>query len=357
MEPDERQFYARHVSLTEVGEAGQQRLKQSRVLVIGAGGLGCPALQYLTAAGVGQLTVCDGDKVELSNLHRQPLYHPTDAGQWKAKCAADRCLEQNPWIKVETVTTWITPKNIEEMIHAHDLVLDCTDNLATNRLIHDACYLAGIPLIAAAIHRFEGIIHRYAFNHQRQACARCLRPDIVTSADIGNCAERGVMGALPGVFGTIQAQIALHHLLEIETLPHATSWIMDLKTMQTRMLGWDQRENCPLCAASKLPPFAVLHPNEPDVNIPSLDGMDANARLIDIRETDECVSTPIPPQFASEHRPLSTWQNKPLLQHQRYILLCAKGKRSEQLAKRLRLEGYAQVYSLKGGIDAISCII
>lgn len=356
MQPDERQFYARHFSLAEVGEAGQQQLKKSRVLVIGAGGLGCPALQYLTAAGVGQLTICDGDQVEPSNLQRQPLYRPNDVGKWKAKCAATRCLEQNPWIEVEAITTWITPENIEVLVHAHDLVLDCTDNLATNMLIHDACYLACTPLIAAAIYRFEGIIHRYTFDNERQACARCLRPDITEPTGIGNCAERGVMGALPGVFGTIQAEMALHHILEIETLPHATSWIMDLKTMQTRLLGWGQRENCPLCAASKPPPFAALHPNEPEVNITSLDAADANARLIDIRETEELITTPFPPQFASEHRPLSTWQSKQLLKHLPYVLLCAKGKRSKQLAKKLRLEGYSQVYSLKDGVDALPVI-
>ena len=356
MQPDECQFYTRHFSLAEVGEAGQQRLKQSRVLVVGAGGLGCPVLQYLTAAGVGQLTICDGDHVELSNLHRQPLYCPDDVGKWKAKCATARCLEQNPWIKAEAVTTWITLENIEELVGAHDLVLDCTDNFVTNALIHDACYLACTPLIAAAIHTFEGIIHRYMFDSERQACARCLRPDLAEPTGVGSCAERGVMGALPGIFGSIQAEIALHHILKIETLPHATSWIMDLKTMQTRKIGWSRRKECALCAASKLPSLTVLHPSEPEVNITSLDNVDAKARLIDIRETEERVATPLPSQLASEHWPLSTWRNTRLLKHQHYILLCTKGKRSEQLAKNMRLEGYAQVYSLKGGIDALPVI-
>ena len=354
MQPDERQFYARHFSLAEVGEAGQQRLKQSRVLVIGAGGLGCPALQYLTAAGVGQLTICDGDHVELSNLHRQPLYRSDDVSKWKATCAAARCLEQNPWIRVDAVTTWVTPENIQVLVRAHDLVLDCTDNLASNMLIHDACYLGHIPLIAAAIHRFEGIIHRYTFASERQACARCLCAGIAEPTSVGSCTERGVIGALAGVFGSIQAEIALHHLLKIETLPHAASWIMDLRTMQARLIGWSQRKDCALCAARKPPSLAVLHPNEPNVIITSLDAMDTKARLIDIRETEERVTTPFPPPLASEHRPLSAWKSTQLHKHQPYILLCAKGKRSEYLAKKLRQEGYTQVFSLKGGIDALA---
>lgn len=354
MKPDERQFYARHFSLAEVGETGQQRLKQSRVLVIGAGGLGCPALQYLTAAGIGQLTIYDGDRVELSNLHRQPLYRSDDVGKWKAKCAAARCLEQNPWIRVEGVANWITPNNIEALVHTHDLVIDCTDNLATNALIHDACYLARTPLIAAAIHRFEGIIHRYTFDNERQACARCLHPDIAGPAHVDSCAERGVIGALPGIFGAMQAEIALHHVLRIETLPHAVSWIMDLKTMQARQISWSQRQDCPLCAASKFPSLVELHPNEPNVIITSLDTMNANAKLIDIREKEERVAAPLPPQLASEHRPLSSWKSTQLFKHQPYILLCAKGKRSEHLAKKLRREGYAQVFSLKGGIDTLT---
>jgi len=356
MQPDEHQFYARHLTLAEVGEAGQQQLKQSRVLVVGAGGLGCPALQYLTAAGVGQLTICDGDHVELSNLHRQPLYYPDNVGELKAKCATARCLEQNPWIELEAVTTWITPENIEELVHAHDLVLDCTDNLATNILIHDACYLACIPLIAAAIHKFEGIMHRYMFDNERQACARCLRPNLAEQTDVGSCTERGVMGAIPGIFGSIQAEIALHHILKIETLPHATSWIMDLKTMQTRKIGWSQRKDCTLCADSNPPSLAVLHPNKPEVDITSLDIVDIKTRLIDIRETKERVAITLPPHLTSVHWPLSNWRNTRLLKHRRYILLCTKGKRSEHLARKLRREGYTQVYSLKDGIDTLLVI-
>jgi len=212
-------------------------------------------------------------------------------------------------IDIDAVTNWITPKNIEVLVRTHDLVLDCTDNLATNMLIHDACYLSCIPLIAAAIHRFEGIIHRYTFASERQACARCLHADIAEPASVGSCTERGVIGALASVFGSIQAEIALHHILKIETLPHATSWIMDLKTMQTHLIDWSQRKDCALCAVSKSPSLAELHLNEPNVIITSLDTIDAKKeRLIDVRETEERAITPFPSQLASEHRPLSSWK-------------------------------------------------
>jgi len=353
MKPDEHQFYLRHFSLTEVGEEGQQRLKQSRILVIGAGGLGCAALPYLAAAGIGKLTVCDGDQVELSNLHRQPLYCPKDVGQWKADCAALRCTEQNPWIQVKGEVTWVTAENIEELVQGHDLVLDCTDNLDTNLLIHDTCYLSGIPLVAAAIHRFEGIIHHYEYDHCRQICKRCLWPDGAMPTGVGNCADRGVIGALPGVFGILQAQIAIHHLLKIAPLPHATSWIMDLRTMQSLSIGWMQREDCPLCAAHETLSLAVLHPDERDSDIASLKDVDASARLIDIREPEERLIQPVSVQRNVEHKPLSMWNSHCLEKHQCYVLLCAKGRRSKQLARKLRLEGYTQIYSLKGGADAL----
>ncbi|CAE6508082.1 putative adenylyltransferase/sulfurtransferase MoeZ [Nitrosomonas nitrosa] len=354
MKPDEHQFYLRHFSLAEIGEEGQQRLKQSRILVIGAGGLGCAALQYLAAAGIGQLTVCDGDQVELSNLHRQPLYRPKDIGQWKSDCAAFRCAEQNPWIQVKGETAWVTAENIEELVQDHDLVLDCTDNPGTNLLIHDACYLSSIPLVAAAIHRFEGIIHHYEYDHSRQTCKRCLWPDGGISTEVGDCAGRGVIGALPGVFGILQAQIAIHHLLRIETLPHATSWIMDLRTMQSRSINWEQRENCSLCTTQEVLSLSALHPHEQDSDIAALEDVGTSVRLIDIREPGERLIQPLSVQLNVEHKPLSTWNSQCLEKHQSYVLLCAKGRRSKQLAQKLRLEGYAQIFSLKGGVDALT---
>ncbi|MBW9248977.1 MAG: molybdopterin-synthase adenylyltransferase MoeB, partial [Acidithiobacillus ferriphilus] len=187
--------YARQILLPEIDIAGQQALAASRVLIIGMGGLGCPAAQYLAAAGVGNLTVCDGDQVELSNLQRQILYSEADLGRPKARAARDRLRAMNQQIRVSAWTESAQPESLAAALDTHDLVLDCTDNFSSRHAINRACRHAGKPLVSAAAIRWEGQLAVFDFRVPESACYACLYPDGVE--DTGDtCSRSGVLGPL-----------------------------------------------------------------------------------------------------------------------------------------------------------------
>ena len=211
--PDaELRRYARHLALPEVGLEGQVRLKAARVLVIGMGGLGCPAAQYLAAAGIGQLTLADDDRVELTNLQRQPLYAEGDLGLPKAEVASTRLRALNSAIRIEALVERITASNVMELVQQHDLVLDGTDSLIARYLLADGCHLAGVPLVHGALRRFEGQV---ALFPPQGPCYRCLFPRPPPPEAIDDCATAGVLGAVPGLLGSLQALEALKWLLGI----------------------------------------------------------------------------------------------------------------------------------------------
>jgi len=195
--------YSRHILLDEIGKSGQEKLKLAKVLVIGAGGLGCPALQYLTAAGVGTIGVIDFDVVELSNLQRQVLFGEASLGQNKALAAKDRLIDLNPLISINAYPEKLGVENALELFEEYDMVLDGTDNFATRYLVNDACVITGKPLVYGAIYRFEGQVS--VFNYQNGPTYRCLFPDPPSPGTVPNCSEIGVIGVLPGMIGTMQA--------------------------------------------------------------------------------------------------------------------------------------------------------
>jgi len=202
--------YDRHLRLEEIGIEGQEKLKAASVLVIGAGGLGCPVLQYLAAAGVGHLGIVDDDVVDESNLQRQVLFGMDDLGKNKASVAAGHLMKLNPMIKVEVWENRLTALNALDTLKAYDLVLDCSDNFATRYLINDACLILDKPLVYGAVYKYEGQVA--IFNYPGGPSYRCLFPDPPTK-HIPNCAELGVLGVLPGVIGTLQASEALKLIL------------------------------------------------------------------------------------------------------------------------------------------------
>lgn len=212
--------YARHLVLPEIGEEGQARLLDAKVLVIGAGGLGSPLLLYLAAAGVGTLGVVDDDAVDLSNLQRQVLHDTSSIGTPKVESARRRLAEVNPEVSVQAHAARLTKDNALQVISAYDLVADGSDNFATRYLVNDACYLARRPLVSAAIMRFDGQLSTYkaflreAGQPETHPCYRCLFGD--QPADFkGSCADVGVLGALAGVLGTLQAVEVIKELLGI----------------------------------------------------------------------------------------------------------------------------------------------
>tara|TARA_A200000113_G_scaffold166529_2_gene151216 strand:- start:627 stop:1448 length:822 start_codon:yes stop_codon:yes gene_type:complete len=207
---DYTERYARHLVLKEIGGAGQQKLSAARVLVIGAGGLGASLLAYLAAAGVGSISIIDDDMVSLSNLQRQVLFNHEDIGQPKAICAAKFLAKLNPDCKVTPIEARLTADNAQTLIDAHDVVADGCDNFATRFLVNDACYFAGKPLVSAAVGRFDGQLTTFKAymkdtNGIPYPCYRSLVPDNIRAEEADDCATTGIIGALTGIMGSLQA--------------------------------------------------------------------------------------------------------------------------------------------------------
>jgi adenylyltransferase/sulfurtransferase len=207
--PDEIERYARHLVLPDIGGPGQQRLKRTRLLVIGVGGLGVPVATYCAAAGIGMIGLADNDKVALSNLHRQVLFRTADIGRPKAEAAACALADLNPNVATEAITARVTAGNLAELLARFDIVADCTDSAEARYAISDACFHARIPLVTAAVIRADGNVtalkpYQTSGNGRPNPTYRCLFPDASGPAEAA-CAELGVLGVLAGVVGTIQA--------------------------------------------------------------------------------------------------------------------------------------------------------
>lgn len=212
--PEETERYARHLVLPEIGGPGQQKLKAASVIVIGAGGLGAPALQYLAAAGVGQLTIVDDDVVSLSNLQRQIIHTTAGVGQEKVASAAEALGKINPHVQVTTHATRLNPDNADEWIEGHTLALDGSDNFDTRYLVADACEAAKVPLITAAVSRFDGSITTLKPWIDPNPGYRDLFPSQPPEGVLPSCAEAGVMGAITGLMGTLQALEAIKDITQ-----------------------------------------------------------------------------------------------------------------------------------------------
>lgn len=201
---EEIKRYSRQIQLSELKTEGQQKLQDAKVLVVGAGGLGCPVIQYLAAAGVGNLGIVDFDLVEETNLHRQVLYATSDIGKSKAEIAAKRILEQNPFVNVEIFNLKLDNSNALEIISNYQIVADCSDNFETRYAINDACVYLNKPFVYAGIHKFEGQLSVFNLNEECPTY-RCVFPEKGEDEIIINCAITGVIGTLPGILGTMQA--------------------------------------------------------------------------------------------------------------------------------------------------------
>ena len=239
--------YSRHLSLREIGAAGQEKLKAARVLVIGAGGLGSPSTLYLAASGVGTIGIVDHDRVDVSNLQRQVLYDTESVGQSKAEAARRRLVALNPEIRIETHATELRAANVLEIFASYDVVLDGTDRFTTRYLSNDACVILRKPLVSAAIHRFEGQAMTYV--PDRGPCYRCLFPEPPTDGLVPNCAEAGVLGVLPGLMGSIQATEAIKLIVGAGELLTGRLLTYDALGMRFSDFMFARREDCAVCGA------------------------------------------------------------------------------------------------------------
>src|ERR1700736_3064643 len=257
----ERERYRRHLALAEIGTAGQEKLKAARVLIIGAGGLGSPAALYLAAAGCGTLGLLDNDRVDLSNLQRQVLFDTAVVTRSKAEAGRERLARLNPEIRVVAHALELRAANVREIFAQYDLVLDGTDRLSTRYLINDACVILGLPLVTAAIHRFEGQVMTYI--PDRGPCYRCAFPQAADGM-VANCAEAGVLGVLPGVLGILQATEAIKLITGIGATLTGRLLTYDALDMRFSEFRITRRPDCAVCGDAP----SITEPRDP----PPLDG-------------------------------------------------------------------------------------
>lgn len=245
---DQLERYARHVILDEVGEEGQAKLLRSKVLVVGAGGLGAPLLLYLAAAGVGHLGVIDDDTVDLTNLQRQIVHSTGDVGRPKVDSAVDAIRALNPDIVVEAIPARMSAANAAEEIARFDLVADGSDNFGTRYLLNDACYFAKTPLVSGALLRFEGQVSTFrAYEDGDNPCYRCLFRDPPPEGMVPRCDQAGIFGAVAGVVGSLQATEVLKELLGLGDSLSGRFLVYDGLSAEFRTMRVRRDPACPLC--------------------------------------------------------------------------------------------------------------
>ncbi|WP_309601841.1 HesA/MoeB/ThiF family protein [Sphingomonas sp.] len=240
---DELDRYARHIVLPQVGGAGQLKLKAARVAIVGAGGIGAALIPALAGAGIGQLTIIDGDRVELSNLQRQPIYRSAEVGMAKVRLASDFVLARNPHVTVTAIGERIDAANVADLLDGHDLVIDGTDNFATRLLVSDTCVALGLPLLSAAAQQFQGQVALFS----ARPCYRCFVGDAFDADDCDNCTELGVLGALTATVGSFAALIAIRLITAIGDDPAGKLHLFDGLTLSWRQLKISSDPLCRSC--------------------------------------------------------------------------------------------------------------
>src|SRR3984957_19732941 len=343
MQPD----YSRQILLKEIGAQGQAALARSRVLIVGAGGLGSPVLQYLAGAGVGCLGVVDGDVLEPSNLHRQPIFGLADAGAKKTELALAAITRINPAVQVESHAVRLDAGNALALIRDYDVVVDCSDNFRTKYLINDAAVLARRPAVFASVYQYEGQLQVYK-PEPRHACLRCLWPDAVADGVVGNCAEAGVLGPVPGTFGSLQALLTLKILLGLSGQLEGELLLLDFMNFSSLKLKAPRRAECRAPDCAHIQEIAAEDPGI-EVALGSLaDAAKLGFEVIDIRTAEEVAARPAPVRHIA--MPVLLEDPSLLSPGREFLLVCASGKRSLTAARELRKRGFA-VRSLAGGLQ------
>jgi adenylyltransferase/sulfurtransferase len=358
LSPEEIARYQRHLSLPGFGPAAQERLKAASVLVVGAGGLGCPALLYLAAAGVGRICVVDPDRVDTSNLQRQVLYGSGDVGTNKAESAAHKLRSLNPLVRVDPRPVRLDRSNALALVESCDLVLDASDNFPTRYLVNDACAIAGRPFVYGAIQGFEG--HVSVFNWRGGPTYRCLFPEPPPPGSVPSCAEAGVLGAVTGLIGCAQACEAIKVLGGVGEPLSGRLLIWDALTMESRIVGL--RRDPEGRRIAELPPEGYgeaceAPPQRDEVGSDELRRLLAGGsrlQLLDVREDWERVLGSIEPSVHMPLRRLETAPDvAPLDPGVPTVVYCAAGIRSLRGIQILReRHGFRSASSLRGGMYA-----
>lgn len=355
-----RYDYSRQTALNGVGLQGQERLRAARVLVIGAGGLGVPVLSYLAGAGVGLLGVIDDDVLDASNLHRQTIYSFADVGRPKSDLIAERLRALNPDIKVLVFRERLSALNALDLLRDFDIVVDCTDNFASKFAINDAAVLAQKPAVLASVYQYEGQLQVYRPDVPGSACLRGLWPKATEDGVVGNCQQAGVLGPVPGVLGSLQALEVLKICLGLPGQLTSEILLVDLLTFSIHRMTAPACEGCSKEHCLRIPSVASdIKTEEQDVDLDIFSLQEAVSDgyiLMDIREDNEVAVFPIDSRITYEHIPMHTLLSSPALDiSERYLLICATGKRSGAAARLLRQRGFNRVFSLRRGLGHGVC--
>lgn len=351
--------YSRHLILPEFNIEGQRKLKKASVLVVGAGGLGCPVLQYLTAAGVGHIGIVDFDIVDYSNLQRQVLYTVDDVGKPKAETAAKKLSRLNPHIRFTTFHQKLTSENALEILRLFDLVCDGTDNFSTRYLVNDACVILDKPNVHGAIFRFEGQVSVFNFKHKDGSHGPQYRDLFPTPPPPGmapSCAEGGVLGVLPGIIGTIQANEVIKVLTGIGEPLAGKLFFLDALTFETRALKI--KKNPDMIAPAELIDYddfcgvnIVSAVTVREISVMELKGLMNKGRkfqLIDVREPYEYEIA----NLGGALIPLGNLEERlgEISSSEMVIVHCRSGARSARAVEKLARMGFRNIFNLKGGI-------
>ncbi len=341
--------YKRHLILPEIGVQGQHKLKQAKVLVIGAGGLGCPVLQYLAAAGVGTIGIVDFDVVDESNLQRQILYATEDVGKPKASVAQQKLSKQNPFIAVTAFILQLDAGNALDLFKQFDIVVDGSDNFSTRYLVNDTCVILNKPLVFGSIFKFEGQVS--VFNYNDGPTYRCLYPEPPFEGEVPNCSEIGVMGVLPGICGTLQANEVIKIICGIGDVLNGKLMVLNALSMQFSFFDVQSLEE------NKRVKHLGNYDFSCEIEIKEILAQDLKQKikqqekfqLIDVREEAEYLIKNIGGQLI----PLNSLAEQlDKIETEKLIVVhCQSGVRSKKAVKFLLEKGFKNVVSLKNGLS------
>jgi molybdopterin/thiamine biosynthesis adenylyltransferase/rhodanese-related sulfurtransferase len=353
MTNEEQKRYNRHIILPEIGIEGQEKLKKSSVFVIGAGGLGCPVLLYLAAAGVGKIGIADFDVVDESNLQRQVLYTKEDIGLSKAEQAKKRLQLLNPFIKIEAHKIKISRENILELLKEYDIVVDGSDNFATRYLVNDACIILNKSLVFGSIFKFEGQVS--VFNYKEGPTYRCLYPEPPKDGEVPNCSEIGVIGVLPGIVGTLQANEVIKIITGAGNVLSGKLLMFDALSMNFNSISFkatpENRNIKELIDYEVFCGVAETNTNQISAKELKLKMEKENTfQLIDVRNEEEFERFNIGGKLI----PLSELEGRinEILLDAEVVLICQSGKRSEKAAEILKKYKFSKLYNLTGGLNS-----
>ncbi|WP_313115347.1 molybdopterin-synthase adenylyltransferase MoeB [Aequorivita sediminis] len=352
---EETSQYSRHLSLEEVGARGQLQLKQAKVLVIGAGGLSCPVLQYLAAAGVGTIGIVDNDKVDASNLQRQILYTHEDIGKYKVEAAVSRLKKLNPFIQLHCHNTKLRNDNALTLFESYDIIVDGTDNFPTRYLINDAAVILGKTVVFGSINKFEGQVS--VFHYNNGPTYRCLFPSPPSPELVPNCSEAGVLGILPGIIGCLQANEVLKIILGLGDILSGKLLTFNALTLKQEIFHFKKNASLSIeSLAQDYQMFCGLDDGLEEITYQEYLQQADTFNVLDVRNKGEREELSI----ESFHIPIDELEERytELAENKSLLVFCKSGVRSKlaiQILKKNNFEN--KLVSLKGGISAATVTI